>query len=89
MKYYLYFDGYGNLGKVIDEIELSEKYNGNPEKFQREVCGGNSPERGNITGNVSTLSFETEKDLEEYLESLGDEITGFYGCESESRPYNF
>lgn len=44
---------------------------------------------GRTTGHVSTLSFNNEKELNDYLESLGDEITGFYGCESESRPYNF
>ena len=41
------------------------------------------------TGHVGTLKFDNENELKDYLESLGDEITGFYGCQSESRPYNF
>ena len=65
------------------------KYNNNPEEFQRAIYSGNNSENENVTGSVSTLSFESEKELNEYIESLGDEITGFYGCEAESRPYNF
>ncbi len=29
-----------------------------------------------------------KNDLNDFLEPLGDEITGFYGCQSESRPHN-
>jgi dsRNA-specific ribonuclease len=38
---------------------------------------------------VGTLTFESEVELNEYLESLGDVVTGFFECESDSRPYNF
>jgi hypothetical protein len=41
------------------------------------------------TGHVGTLAFDNEKDLNDYLAELGEEIEGFYGCRSESRPYNF
>jgi hypothetical protein len=34
--------------------------------------------------HVSTLVFDTDEELKEYLESLGDEITGFYGCGGEA-----
>jgi len=90
MKYYAYFDGYGHLKKAISEKELSEKYNNDPEEFLRSMCD-QGPDAGTerTTGHVSTLRFSDEKELNDYLESLGDEITGFYGCESESRPYNF
>lgn len=90
VKYYAYFDGYGHLEKAISEKELSEKYNNDPDDFLRSMCDL-GPDAGTerTTGHVSTLSFNDEKELNDYLESLGDEITGFYGCESESRPYNF
>lgn len=90
MKYYIYFDGYGISGKVINEVELAEKYNNNPAEFQRIMSNDcNIKDNKKLTGSVSVLNFESEKELIEYLESLGDEITGFYGCEAESRPYNF
>jgi len=31
----------------------------------------------------------SEKELTDYLDSLGDEITGFYKTDADSRPYNF
>ena len=31
----------------------------------------------------------SEKELTDYLESLGDEIAGFYKADADSRPYNF
>ncbi|HOP47065.1 MAG TPA: hypothetical protein PK874_05325 [Desulfobacteraceae bacterium] len=90
MKYYIYFDGYGISGKVISEVELAEKYNNNPDEFHRMMSNDcNIKDNKKLTGSVSVLNFESEKELIEYLESLGDEITGFYGCEAESRPYNF
>jgi hypothetical protein len=90
MKYYVYFDGYGHLKKVVNENELDEKYNNDTNEFLRSMCDP-GPNAGSerLTGHVSTLNFSDEKELNDYLESLGDEITGFYGCESESRPYNF
>ena len=45
--------------------------------------------KGHITGHVGTLSFQSEQELTDYLESLGDEISGFYKADSDSRPYNF
>jgi hypothetical protein len=90
MKYYAYFDGYGHLKKAISEKELSSQYKNDPDEFLRSMCGhGSDVAAGRTTGQVSTLSFNDEKELNDYLDSLGDEITGFYDCESESRPYNF
>ncbi|UCF85991.1 MAG: hypothetical protein JSV50_10265 [Desulfobacteraceae bacterium] len=90
MRYYLYFDGYGQLRNAISEKELNEKYNNDPDEFLKAMCrSGPDAKIERAAGHVSTLRFDSESELNDYLESLGDEITGFYGCQSESRPYNF
>ena len=90
MRYYVYFDAYGHAGHVINEEELVEKYDNDPDEFLRAMCNLPSDvETGHATGHVGTLVFDNENELNEYLQSLGDELTGFYGCRSESRPYNF
>jgi hypothetical protein len=90
MIYYVYFDSYGHPRKVISEYELSEKYDGNPDTFLKAMGKlGQRIESEHINGHVGTLRFESDEELKEFLESLGDEISGFYGCRSESRPYNF
>jgi hypothetical protein len=90
MKYYVYFDPYGHAKQAISETELAQKYHNQPDEFLKAMCHL-PPDAGisHTTGHVGTLNFESEKELEEYLESLGDEVTGFYGCRSQSRPYNF
>ena len=90
MRYYLYFDGYGHLRQAIDENELAQKYNNDPDEFLRATRNlGPSATIEHATGHVSTLVFADEKEFNDYLESISDEITGFYECRSESRPYNF
>jgi hypothetical protein len=90
MRYYLYFDGYGHLSQAINEKDLAEKYHNDPDEFFRVMHNpGPSSSAGHATGHVSTLVFSDENELHDYLESLGDEVTGFYECRSESRPYNF
>ncbi|UCD78496.1 MAG: hypothetical protein JSW26_24290 [Desulfobacterales bacterium] len=90
MKYYVYFDAYGHARKIINAQELAQKFGNDPAKFLGAMCQGR-PETpdGHTTGHVGTLSFDSKEELQDYLEGLGDEITGFYGCRSESRPYNF
>ena len=90
MKYYVYFDAYGHARQIITEQELAEKFQNETNKFLTNVCRGQTAaEPGHITGHVGTLTFDNEKDLRDYLDGLGEEIEGFYGCRSESRPYNF
>lgn len=90
MKYYVYFDSYGHAGQAINEKELAERYNNDPDEFFGAMCAlAPDADRARATGHVGTLRFDDENELRDYLESLGDEITGFYGCMSESRPYNF
>jgi hypothetical protein len=90
MRYYIYFDGYGHLRQAISEKELAEKYNNDPAEFLMAMRNlGPSTTVEGAAGHVSTLVFSDENELNDYLESLNDEITGFYECRSESRPYNF
>ncbi len=90
MRYYIYFDGYGHLRQAIGEKELAEKYNNDPDEFLRAMHNlGPSATVEHATGHVNTLVFADEDELNDYLELLSDEITGFYECRSESRPYNF
>ena len=90
MKYFVYFDAYGHAKRIIREQELAEKFDNEPDKFLAAMCQAQpgAPD-GPTTGHVGTLRFDSKKELQDYLEGLGDEITGFYGCRSESRPYNF
>ena len=90
MKYYVYFDAYGHARQIVTEHQLAEKFHNEPAEFLSAMCR-KQPDAGNghTTGHVGTLSFDTEKDLKDYLAGLGEEIEGFYGCRSESRPYNF
>jgi len=90
MKYFVYFDAYGHARQIASEQELAQKYHNNPQEFLRAMCGSLSTgKESHTTGHVGTLKFDSKEELEDYLESLGEEITGFYGCRSESRPYNF
>jgi hypothetical protein len=89
MKYYVYFDSYGHARQVINDKELALKYGSDPDAYLKAAGETFSGSKNPCGGHVGTLKFDTEAELKSYLESLGDEIEGFYGCQSESRPYNF
>ena len=90
MKYYVYFDAYGHARQIVTEQQLAEKYDNEPAELLSAMCRQQPYTGGSHTrGHVGTLCFDTEKDLIDYLSELGEEIEGFYGCRSESRPYNF
>ncbi|UCH23649.1 MAG: hypothetical protein JSU83_10820 [Deltaproteobacteria bacterium] len=90
MKFFVYFDAYGHARRVVNQEQLAQTYHNDPDEFLRAMCRQRSGEAFNpTTGHVGILSFDNEQELADYLESLGDEITGFYGCHSQSRPYNF
>jgi hypothetical protein len=90
MKYFVYFDAYGHARQFITEQQLAENYDNEPSEFLSAMCRKRpDPYKDRITGHVGTLCFDTEKELIDYLAQLGEEIEGFYGCHSESRPYNF
>ena len=90
MTYFVYFDAYGHARKAISAAELAATYQSNPELFLKAMCrrtadGDTDP----VSGHVGTLCFDSDKELADYLDSLGDEIDGFYEAEGDSRPYNF
>lgn len=90
MLYYVYFDAYGHARRVINEKELAEQFGNDPDVFFRAMCQASSDAvKASASGHVGTLTFNTEEELNDYLRSLGDEIEGFFGCSSDSRPYNF
>jgi hypothetical protein len=94
MKYFVYFDAYGQARKWLSEEDLARRFGGDPGVFQKAAAQeeGERAGAGEIaaaSGNVSVLNFESEEQLREYLQSLGDEIEGFFNCAADSRPYNF
>jgi hypothetical protein len=90
MKYYVYYDAYGHARKVVNEKELAENYRNEPDRFLKAMCGlGPDTDGGHISGHVGVLNFLNDEELNDYLDSLGDEISGFYKADSDSRPYNF
>jgi hypothetical protein len=90
MKYYVYYDAYGHARKVVNEKELAENYRNEPDRFLKAMCGLEpDTDGGHISGHVGTLNFLNDEELNDYLDSLGDEISGFYKADSDSRPYNF
>ncbi len=90
MKYYVYFDAYGHARQAVSEKELAENYRNEPDSFLKAMCRpGADTGADHISGHVGTLSFDNDEELNDYLESLGDEISGFYRADSDSRPYNF
>lgn len=90
MKYYVYFNAYGHARQAVSEKELAENYQNEPDRFLKAMCRlGADTGEGHISGHVGTLSFDNDEELNDYLESLGDEISGFYKADSDSRPYNF
>jgi hypothetical protein len=90
MKYYVYFDAYGHARQAVSEKELAQNYRNEPDRFLKAMCRpGAHAGPDHISGHVGTLSFDNDEELNDYLESLGDEISGFYRADSDSRPYNF
>ena len=57
---------------------FSEDYEGDISKFIEAMCGKRgSAETEWVTGHVGTVNFRNQKELSEFLDSLGDEVTGF------------
>ena len=89
MKYYIYFDGYEHLKEVISEKDLKDKYNNDPDQFLKYMLEQGGIDAGHTVGHITMLEFNNERELKDYIKTLTDEVTGFYDCESDSRPYNF
>jgi hypothetical protein len=90
MLYYVYYDAYGHARKTINKDELAQNFQNSVDVFFKHMCAaGNNQEFDRATGHVGTLRFLDEEELQEFLDSLGDEISDFYDGAQNSRPYNF
>ncbi|MBN2125687.1 MAG: hypothetical protein JW821_15425 [Deltaproteobacteria bacterium] len=90
MRFYVYYDSYRRPRRAISESELAETYGGDTEAFLKAMwdqAPDSRMERG--TGSIGTLSFDSERDLRDYLESIGEEVTGFFEAKGDCRPFNF
>lgn len=90
MKYYVYFDAYGHARQAISASQLAEAYQDDPNKFLQAMSHrGSDGDAQSVSGHVGILVFSSRKELQDYLDALGDELDGFYVAEADSRPYNF
>jgi hypothetical protein len=90
IRYYVYFDAYGQPRQALSAAELESRFGGDPEAFRRSVCpspGDAGPQFA--AGHVGVLTFSDEAAMRRFLDSLGDEIAGFYEGAGDNRPYNF
>jgi hypothetical protein len=90
MKYYVYFDSYRRPSKAISEQDLEREYKNSADAFLKAMCSlePDAPIERTV-GHVGVLRFDDEHDLQAYMEATGEEITGFYECREDCRPYNF
>ena len=84
MKYYVYYDGYGNAKKSVGEAELADSYGNNPNTFLKTMLRTEGSE-GDLGGKgyVSVVNFESDQERDEYLETIGEKISSFGGCRSQ------
>ena len=84
VKYYVYYDGYGNAKKAIGEEDLAALHGNDPDSFLKEMLGSRAGEGAlGGKGHVSVVNFGSEQERDEYLESLAEKISSFGGCRSQ------
>jgi len=84
MKFFVYFDAYGNMQRIMNEQELAEQFDNNPDDLLKAMTS-----RGYSLWHVGIFSFENEDELHEYLKNQRDVLAEFYESTSECRSYNF
>jgi hypothetical protein len=90
IRYFVYFDAYGQPRRALSAEELRERFGGDPEAFRRSMAAAPADAGPQFaTGHVGVFAFDGPAELERFLDSLGDEIVGFFTGAGESRPYNF
>jgi hypothetical protein len=90
MLYYVYYNAYGHAQRAVSAEELAQQFSGSTDLFFKHMCSnGLNQEFEAATGHVGTLRFADNAELQEFLDSLGSEISNFYDCVDNSRPYNF
>jgi hypothetical protein len=83
MKYYVYYDDYGSAKKAIGEEDFARRYGNQPDSFLKDMLGGEAGEGDpGGRGYVSVVSFESEQERDEYLETIGEKISSYGGCRS-------
>jgi hypothetical protein len=90
IRYYVYFDAYGHPRGAVSAQELRERFENDPEAFRRSASRIPQDASAHFSvGHVGVLTFGDAQELKCFLDSMGDEIAGFYDGLGESRPYNF
>lgn len=90
MIYYIYFNGYGQPKKAISSDDLMIQFENDQNKFMAYMIDQEQKDDDQyVYGHVGMLRCADEKELYEYLMSLGDEIEGLYEGHMDARPYNF
>lgn len=90
MKYYVYFDAYGHPRQAVEARDLARRYNNDPDAFLRAACRPDTAAApGHVSGHVGVLRFEDENEMRQFIDALGDEISGFFDADFDTRPYNF
>lgn len=84
MKFFVYFDAYGNMQRITNEKELTEQFDNNPDELLKAMTN-----QGHSSGHVGVFSFEREEELQEYLKKQREVLSEFYESTSECRSYNF
>jgi malonyl CoA-acyl carrier protein transacylase len=84
MKFFVYFDAYGNGQRITSEQELAKEFGNSPDELLRVMTS-----QGHSLGHVGVFSFENEEELMEFLKKQGEVLSEFYESTSECRSYNF
>lgn len=84
MKFFVYFDAYGNMQCITSAEELAEQFGNNPDELLRFMN-----DQIHSAGQVGVFSYETEAELREFLKTQSDVVSEFYESTSECRSYNF
>ncbi|MFP4036608.1 MAG: hypothetical protein ACLFUE_03715 [Desulfobacteraceae bacterium] len=92
MIYYVYYDSYGYPRSAVSAEELRERYENDTQAFlravkQREQAGETGS--AHVTAHVGTVRFQSDYELQEFLDGMKDANRGFFEAEGDSRPYNF
>ncbi len=79
LKYYVSFDAYGHARQAISNAQLAEAYQNDPASFLQAMCRrGSDVDAHPVSGHVEILSFNSPKELQEHLDSLGDKLDDIY-----------
>ncbi|RPI73610.1 MAG: hypothetical protein EHM45_20580 [Desulfobacteraceae bacterium] len=84
MKFFVYFDAYGNMQRIASAKELEEQFDNSTDALLRFMN-----DQAHSAGQIGVFSYETEEELREFLKTQADVVSEFYESTSECRSYNF